>query len=136
MANFYGSCRTNYFTVKDPDAFIAAMAPIPSIDVVRETHDSFLILGDDPDGGTWPAFVWDDDGDETEIDLMTIVSEHLIDGEVAIFMEAGAEKLRYITGCAVAINNKGEVKAIGLQDIYNLAKELTDRPDDITTAEY
>ena len=135
MANFYGSCRTNYFTVKDNEAFEEAMSEISGIEVITE-GDKYGLLGDDPDGGTWPGWIWDDEGNETEIDITEIVANHLIDGEVAIFMECGAEKLRYIVGCAVAVNNKGEVRAIGLQDIYKMAKELTDRPNDITVAEY
>ena len=48
-------------------------------------------------------------------------------------MGAGAEKLRYIIGWAEAFNNKGESRAISLDAIYNLAKELG---SEITRAEY
>ena len=137
MANFYGSCRTNYFKVKSNGKFEEAMGEISGIEVITGADDTYGILGDDPDGGTWPGFTWDEEtGDMVEIDLMDIVSKHLIDGEVAIFMECGAEKLRYVVGCAVAVNNKGDMRVINMSDIYNKAKELTDRPDDITVAEY
>ena len=135
MANFYGSCRTNYFKVKDDEAFEQAMSEISGVNVITNA-DGYGLLGDDPDGGTWPGWIWDDEGNETEIDITEIVANHLIDGEVAIFMECGAEKLRYIVGCAIAVNNKGEHKIINLRSIYDQAKELTDRPDDITVAEY
>jgi hypothetical protein len=135
MANFYAACRTNYFKVKDDDAFIAAMSEIPGLDV-GNSDDGFYILGDDPDGAGWPNWVQDDEGNEIEIDLPLEVSKYLADGEVAIFMESGAEKLRYIVGYAVAINSQGEQVSIGLNDIYDMARGLTDRPQDVTVAEY
>ena len=48
-------------------------------------------------------------------------------------MEAGAEKLRYISGFAFAFNNKGEEITIRLSDIYERAKDLG---TNITAAEY
>ena len=142
MANYYSACRTNYFKVKDAEEFLKVMETIPNIEVIHEPEGAkyagkFVILGDDPDGGDWPCYSYDQDtGEETEIDITKIISEHLIDGEVAIFMDAGAEKLRYVAGSAFAINNKGESKSLRLWDIYDMARELTDRPKDVTLAEY
>jgi hypothetical protein len=137
MANYYGNARSNYFRVKDDEAFIDAMENIPSIELIHEENGTFVILGDDPDGAGWPSWAYDEENDtDIEIDLPAVVSEHLADGEVAIFMESGAEKLRYIVGYAEAINNKGERREVSLNSIYELAGELTDRPKDITTAEY
>lgn len=137
MANYYSSCRTNYFKVKDKAAFELAMSEIPCIEVVHKENDSFCLLGDDPDGGGWPSWMQDEDTEEErEIDLPLEVSKHLIDGEVAIFMESGAEKLRYIVGYAIAINSKGEQVSLGLNDIYDMGRGLTDRPQDVTIAEY
>lgn len=124
MANYYASCRSNYFNVKDDDAFNEEMSAIPSIEV-RNTEKGFVILGDCPDGSGWPSWIYDEEtGEESEIDLPEIVSKHLVDGDVAIFMESGAEKLRYVAGYAEAINNKGERKSINLAQIFELAKEL------------
>ena len=137
MANYYASCRTNYFKVNDADEFKRAMDAIPGLDVCDEGDNKFCLLGDDPDGAGWPSFIYDEDeGDDIEVDLYGEVSKHLADGEVAIFMEVGAEKLRYVVGYAFAINNKGEYRSISLENIYTLAKDLTDRPEDITSAEY
>lgn len=44
--------------------------------------------------------------------------------DVAVFMQAGAEKLRYVSGWAVAINAKKERVEIDLHEIYNRAKDL------------
>lgn len=57
-------------------------------------------------------------------DITDLVARHLIDGDVAVFMEAGAEKQRYISGSAVAVNNRGEVVSLGLDDIYDKAAEM------------
>jgi hypothetical protein len=48
-------------------------------------------------------------------------------------MGAGAEKLRYIHGYAIAFNNKGETRMIHLTDIYKIAEELG---KDVKKAEY
>jgi molybdopterin biosynthesis enzyme len=50
--------------------------------------------------------------------------KHLHDEDVAVLMEAGAEKLRYVSGWAVAVNSKGDLVEIGLSDIYEKAKHL------------
>ena len=124
MANYYASCRSNYFNVKDHDAFYEEMSAIPSIEV-RNTEKGFAILGDCPNGSGWPSWIYDEEtGEETEIYLPEIVSKHLVDGDVAIFMESGVENLRYVAGYAEAINNKGELKSINLAQIFELAKEL------------
>ncbi len=152
MANFYGSARTNYFKVKDKEVFLKALEHVPDIEVVNENTPPYSsegvvpddfdfggmgILVSEGDCGCFPSWGYDGDNDEElEFDLPILVSEHLVDGEVAIFMECGAEKLRYVTGWAQAINNKAETKFISLTDIYSVAKELTNRPDDITHAEY
>ena len=138
MANYYANCRTNYFKVKDNDAFELAMAPIPDIEVIITPGTmEYCILGNNEDGRGWPVWIQGVESDtEIEIDLPNMVAEHLQDGEVAIFMEVGNEKLRYLNGYATAINNKGERRDIGLNDIYDIAKELTNKPEPISMASY
>jgi hypothetical protein len=48
-------------------------------------------------------------------------------------MGSGSEKLRYITGYAVAFNSDGDVETISLDEIYDRAKSLGNK---ITKAEY
>jgi hypothetical protein len=36
-------------------------------------------------------------------------------------MEIGAEKLRYLTGVAIAVNHKGRAAVVSLDDIYRKA---------------
>lgn len=57
--------------------------------------------------------------DEDYIGLLEIVHLALEPGEILVWIEAGAEKARYITGMATAISHTGEVlKRISLNDIY------------------
>ena len=133
MANYYASARSNYFHVKDVDTFIKAM---PSgIGIWNDREDGRVGVYDDGgDGSGWPNCTFDDDSyDQTEFWFPDLVASHLQDGEVAIFMEAGAEKLRYVSGEATAINSKGEFRLISLRDIYKLAEELGEH---IEAAEY
>lgn len=62
-------------------------------------------------------------GEPHEIDFLDSVAELLEPEETLIIMEAGHEKLVYVAGGAVAIRSNGERLSIGLNDIYQLAKE-------------
>lgn len=138
MANYYASCRSNYFKVKNPVEFKEAMEKLKGEVTLCEENGVYCILGNCPDGGGWPTSIYNSPGDRepSDFDLGQFVSQFLGDGEVAIFLETGAEKLRYLVGHAIAWNNWGEYRMIDINQIYQLARELTDRPDDITCAEY
>jgi hypothetical protein len=76
------------------------------------------------DGGL-PQYIEDDKGNVKEFDdFIDELAEHLADGWVAIMKEIGSEKLRYITGFSIAINNKKEKKIINLDEIYKESEEL------------
>jgi hypothetical protein len=82
----------------------------------------------------WPEYKYDPDTyEEEELNWEGIFIRHLVDNQVAVIMGAGAEKLRFISGWAMAYNNKGESVGVNIADIYNLAKELG---SGITTATY
>lgn len=132
MANYYSSARTNYFRVKDVDAFNAWAKEYEDnyrVEVV-DKEDTFSILFDNESGVPTSREV---DGSYDEIDFMDELSKHLADDEVAILHQAGAEKLRYINGYAIAVNNKSERRVISLDDIYTFAKELG---KNVTLAQY
>lgn len=134
MADWYGSARTNYFRVKDLEAFKAELGkPQYEVDIVELDPTSaltqvpgYIALFSTGEKGGWESSYYDDDVEDewVEFDIPSIVAPFLIDGEVAVFIEAGAEKLRYITGFAEAINNKSERRLVTLSSIYELAKEL------------
>lgn len=131
MANYYGFGRTNYFEVKDLEAFVAEVSAIPNIEAYGEGN-RFCLLSNSEDGFVWSSY--DEETEEdTEVDWADIFTRHLADGSVAIVMEIGNEKLRYLSGVAVAYNNKGESRDISLENIYTLAEELG---ENITRATY
>lgn len=136
MANYYGQARTNYFLVKDAEAFKAEMMNY-EVNVIEQDIDgqtAYGIMDADNDGGglQWSQFN-DDTEDYDDLVWETIIGNHLRDGEVCVLMETGAEKYRYLSGWAIAFNNKGETRRVDITDIYDLAKELG---TGVTQAEY
>lgn len=133
MANWTGSARSNYFRVKDEQAFREALS---ALDITVSTNDErkVCLLSQDEYGG-WPNWITAEtiDEEDVEVDVAEIVAGHLAAGEVAILIEVGAEKLRYLTGIAVAVNDRNEQRCIDLEDIYEVAKELG---DNVTVAKY
>ena len=141
MANWYGAARSNYFRVKDEEAFKEEMADLAGVDVRHRDEPAppaacggaadpnaptvrrFAIFDDYGEG--WPAptrDVFDEEGDrvgEEELDLFDLVASHLAEGEVAVFQEAGAEKQRYVTGFALAVNHTGDTITVDIDDIYD-----------------
>lgn len=134
MANFYGTARSNYFQVKNPEAFKAWVTMVPGLGLwettqadlqAAETEEEkqrlacvFGIYSDDAGSGWWPYMVENADGEFQEFDLVDSLAPHLADGQVAVLMESGAEKLRYLCGNAVAFDNTGNVVQVNLDDIY------------------
>ena len=135
MATYYETSRTNYFLVKDIEAFKTRLELFTALEVKVEKmngKDYVCLINSNENG--FPFDVYDDIlGEYVEIDWEGIFSQHLQDGSVAIIMGAGSEKLRYIHGYAVAFNNKGETEQVHLVDIYKIAEKLG---TDIQKAEY
>ena len=123
MANYESTFRSNYFKVKDPEAFQALMNKrnLDWREKKSEDGTSFYVFFDQGYGGGGMPF-YDDDLDEN-FDFLQEVAEHLQKGEVCVTMEAGAEKLRYVGGYANAVNSKGEQLHISLEDIYDLVEK-------------
>ena len=139
MANYYGQTRTNYFAIKDSASFIAE-AEGWNVEVITKEVDGVTLYGlmdKDPDGAglSWSRFGEDDAGEEIEEerDWLAWIASHLEDGHVAIMLDIGSEKYRYLNAIAWAVNSKGETRKVGFENIYELAKELGDQ---FTTAEY
>ncbi len=125
MADWYGSARSNYFRVKDAEAFKEWVDSVPDLAARQETEGKdkgkFMLWSAHEYGG-WPTDRYNEETDEHEqYDLGTELSKHLADGQVAVLMEIGAEKLRYLSGVAVAINWRGKRTEVSLEDIYDVA---------------
>lgn len=142
MANYYATARSNYFAVKDETAF-REWADRCGLDILDPNHRDNVAEGvwrfaitpkGDDDSGGWPTYIADDDADDyVDIDLPAELAAHLVPDEVAVLMEIGSEKLRYVTGIAVAVNHKGESVRMDLNSIYEAASHLG---PGITRAEY
>ena len=125
MANYYCAARTNYFKVKDMNKFLA-WAKQYEVKVIDDAHKEgnpsevrVGLISENPDSGGWPSYDMDTGSD---IDFVSLLSEHLADDEVAIFVEAGSEKMRYVVGSAIAVNSAGDVLGVNIDDIYGLVK--------------
>lgn len=137
MANYYGKTRSNYFFVKDVEAFKTELSKYP-VEIIEQEKDGKTLYGfidRDIDGAGNVEYYFDEEtnNNSEDLDWSDFFKRHLADGWVAIIVETGSEKYRYLVGNAVAYNNKGEEIAISLEDIYTLAGQLG---NNITRAEY
>lgn len=126
MANYYSMGRTNYFAVNDEDLFKEKIVPlVESHDgqVWEEVKDGQTLYAIGfPDG--FPSQFYDEDsGDEYEIEWESVIREFLSDGWVCIIQEIGWEKLRYLSGGAIAFDNTGKRVSVNVYDIVKMAQE-------------
>ena len=134
MSNYEGAARSNYFQVKDSDAFEDAMAPF-DIEVSYGVNDTVCLLSQSEGG--WPNSGLDDDDNQIDFTFEAIVCPHMRPGQVLVCIESGHEKLRFVGGQAVAFNSEGASVAITLYDIYDKAAAAFGVARNlITTAEY
>lgn len=116
MADWYGTSRSNYFKVRDVEAFKTWASDL-ELEVWNNGEGLMAIAGDAE--GRWPCERWDEDRQEhMAFDFGAELQGHLTEGEVAILMTTGAEKLRYLTGHAVALHADGRRLVIDLDSIY------------------
>ena len=139
MANYTAIVRSNYFRVKNESAFRMEIDRMEDISVNANGVEKELLMICRDDGDSLPGWYDMDeygsyyDDEPPEIDWVDFFRRHLEDEEVAIIMEVGHEKLRYLTGVATAYNNKGETDYVSLGEIYQRAEKLG---KNVTEAEY
>lgn len=114
MANYYGSCRSNYFKVKRgmEDEF-SELASSCGFSLSREDKGTYIWI---EDGGI-PS--WYNTGlgeDEKEIEWKDF-AKFLVPGEVIHLTESGSEKMRYLMGLALFIRADGKVKWVNIHDV-------------------
>lgn len=117
MATFTGLGRTNYFRVRDTGRLEELLSG-SGITVEHEAVGDRVVLLD-AEGSDWTIYSDDDDYEGTW--LPDVIAEHLAPGETAIFQSIGNEKLRFLSGYAVAVSASGEQVQIALDDIYDQA---------------
>lgn len=135
MANYYEQARSNYFKVKDKGAFQAFLERFcGAVELIEGDEGRVGFLAQE---GIPSSYMPDDaTGEAEDVDFIDELAAHLADHEVMIVMGTGYEKMRYLVGYAIAINNKKQRRGIDLAQIYESAKQLTRRPKRVTHAEY
>lgn len=131
MADWYGTSRSNYVKFKNPRYNLPSLEQAFQIDIVGK-DGLFAILSRDFHGGT-PYCDPECDPDVlpffeenhiparyvTLLDVIHLFLEPEPDN-VFVWITAGAEKLRYITGHAIAISPEGQIlNRVSLDDIYD-----------------
>ncbi len=133
MANYYCQSRTNYFRVKDEAAF-REWANKWNLEIIESVKTGVTLFGLTPGDSDCGAFSLYDEAADEQLDVCDEIAAHLADDSIAVVLETGAEKLRYLIGWAVAINSSGDRVEMSLADIYAEAtKRFTIEP---TRAEY
>ena len=116
MANWYGTARSNYFKVKDEEAFLE-WTESRDLEVFEGRGGLFGVAPSSmSEDGSWPSY---DNEMDAEIDFQAELIEHLAEGQVAILMTIGSEKLRYLTGSSVALAWDGRRISVDIADIYD-----------------
>jgi len=129
MANYYGAWRTNSFRVKSEAKFLEWFQGIDGSAEVRDEGDGYrsIFQSSSSDDGSIPTHKLVQahglfDSEHVNMDIYSDISEHLRKGEVAVFMEVGHEKLRYLCGYAVAVRSDGKIITVSIDDIYDKIK--------------
>ena len=125
MSNYTATARTNYFRVKDRAAFSDWVDSVRYQELSILVHADPQLVGLNATNGDCSGFQidWQDD-DGAEHNLLAELAQHLAEGAVAVLVEAGSEKCRYVTGFAIAVKAdpaaEGGFKTlkISLGDIY------------------
>lgn len=131
MSDWIGAARSSYFAVKDEAAFRAwvkkrglhVLEPQRALPRSIDGKVAPKMFAVAPEEGGWPAY--DLEASE-ELNLVAELAELIQVGQIVVFHEVGADKLRYMTGHAVAFDNTGKSVSINLEDIYERAADYFD----------
>ncbi len=137
MANYIPITRTNYFhiTPGTEDAFIQWAEQYGGT-VWRDTEGRYALSGDNEAAWTRAASVDEDADPDEQIHAADEVATYLAPNEVAVFMEVGYEKLRYLYGQAIAVHADGRQVHVNLHDVYAKARDVFGTDAHMTEATY
>lgn len=123
MANYEGRSRTNYFKVKDAEAFKTWAEGLGLRVIHKPKEDLYSLLCND-DNTDFPYEIEVEDSDHTEeYNFEGYLAKHLAEGSVCVILHVGYEKMRYFSGSAYAFDHTGKSVSINLDDIYQKARE-------------
>lgn len=138
MANYYGQARTNYFAVKDDEAFVAEMSKLP-VEVITEEKDGKTLYGfldANQDGGGLDSYVYDSETEqEDSIDWIETLQKHVAPGWAVILMEVGHEKYRYLNAYTYVITESG-FRELNLEDWAHETARNELGAENVTPASY
>lgn len=117
--------KSNYFKVKDPDAFKRFVASFSGTLCTQEKNGEVLhgfhvedLVCDIPDENEGCVYVEE------------ALAKHLEPQWVAVVEHVGREGTRYVAGHAYAVNSEGDITTVSLRDIYadaaRMGKHVTD----------
>ena len=142
MANYECTVRTNYFRVKDPDAFREYMDHVSGAeDQIRVWNEEGGRFGFGCYGGIAGIPTEDNGSDDydPEWDYDAFINglrEHVADNDAIIILEVGNEKLRYLCGQATIITSK-EIKFLDMETLaVRSARDMLENPEYTTKCEY
>lgn len=133
MANYYCTCRTNYFKVTDEDKYKELFENLEAEDIIEdfteETEDGTILHG----FGCYASIDYPSKEDEYDFDeFIKGIQSILPDDEAFMFFESGHEKLRYVVGYCTVVTNK-EIRYMSLDNwAKTQAKEILG--EDFTTS--
>lgn len=115
MASYECALMSNYFHVKDPNAFRAFMKPIidaTDLELWTENDEEDLMFA----FGSYESIDYGNDNIENFYEyLCDGLKQHIAPKEAVIVLETGHEKLRYVTAFASIITTK-KTKHINFTD--------------------
>lgn len=137
MANYECVSRTNYFHVKDAETFREFMDSVIADDLhlwEEKDNDNNTVFAFGCEGTIYG--IPDENGD-SRLDLFFIkLQKHIADNDAVILMEAGHEKLRYVTGYATVVT-RTDIQTLGIETFaLEKAKEMLNNPDFETKTDY
>jgi hypothetical protein len=136
MANYYATTRSNYFRAKDAGAFEAwcAKRQLDFWTTYEEgIGERYAIAANDGDGAGWPHY---DPEQNADIEFTDELAKHLDPRDVAVLLEVGSEKLRYLVGEALAVYHDARTVGVHLDEIYQRAADEFSGDFTITEATY
>lgn len=141
MANYECVTRSNYFRVKDPEAFKEFMSRVYGGDAIdlweNKQEDDTLLFGFGVFGDICGYCAADGDDEDGDYEAFCAeLQKYVAEDDAIIILESGNEKLRYVTGSAVIITST-EIEYL---DITTLAKmraaALLKNPQWVTQCDY
>lgn len=146
MSEYICTIRSNYFHVKDPVSFRSFMGRVYSFGDQISLWQEQDVEGKPVFGfGTRGAIAGlknaesDDDDllDESAYDeFIRGLQEHVAEGDAVILMEAGHEKLCYVTGAATIVTSSGYEYLSLAEMATNQAAEMLGNPGWSTQCDY